>query len=242
MSFNNTRTFRKPAGKAKWQVPMRHHNGTGPMEYYLEGELREKFRRLFPIHSNRRMCTWFGLSFATLQRFKREMGLEKDMRAVRREQARDTKRICEKSGYYASLRGKAPSEACLEAARRKRAEGFNPITRLRETNPREYRKLMRRKAEARRELWRKETLRELYGLERKTRLRVRLSRLGANASSQKHLMIKRRNYFPDPDDPFAVCYDSLTERSPRMEATAARHGLKIVQGGEEETATASIEP
>lgn len=73
MSFNNTRTFRKPAGKAKWQAPMRPHNGTGPMEYYLEGELREKFRRLFPIHSNRRMCTWFGLSFATLQRFKREI-------------------------------------------------------------------------------------------------------------------------------------------------------------------------
>ncbi len=113
MSFNNTRTFRKPTEKAKWQVPTRPHNGTGPMEYYLEGELKEKFCKLFPIHSNRRICTWFGLSYATCHRFARELGLQKDMKAIRREHAKDVKKICEKNGYYDSLRGKRPRMLAL---------------------------------------------------------------------------------------------------------------------------------
>lgn len=113
------------------------------MEYYLEGELKEKFCKLFPIHSNRRLCTWFGLSFATLQRFRREFGLEKNMKAICKEHGRDIKKICEKNGYYESLRGRRPSEACLEATRKLRAEGFHPFKQLRKNNPRKYRKVMK---------------------------------------------------------------------------------------------------
>ena len=126
MSFNNTKTPLKPTTAAKWQVPMRPSPKRGVKEYYLEGELKERFCKLFPKNSNRRMMTWFGIGFSTLQRFKREFGLEKDMKAIRKQQSKDTKRICERNGYYASLRGKAPSEACLEAARKLRASGFHP--------------------------------------------------------------------------------------------------------------------
>lgn len=45
-------------------------------------------------------------------------------------------------------------------------------------------------------------------------------------------MIKMHNYFADPDHVTWVCYDSQTERSPRMEATAMRHGLRLVEGDE----------
>ena len=114
MSFRNTKTPLKPITAAKWQVPMRPNPINGVKEYYLEGELKERFCKLFPKNTNRRMMTWFGISFSTLQRFKREFGLEKDMKSIIRQQAKDTKRICEKNGYYASIRGKAPSEACLE--------------------------------------------------------------------------------------------------------------------------------
>ena len=233
MSFRNTKTPLKPTTPAKWQVPIRSHPRKGVMEYYLEGELKERFCQLFPKNSNRRMMTWFGISFSTLQRFKREFGLEKDMKAIRRQHAKDIKKICERNGYYASIRGKAPSEACLEATRRLRASGFHPLKQLKANNPRKYKRLMAKKSEQRKKLWRKERLRQDYGLERKTGLNVPLNPLPHKASAQKHAMIKACNYFADPDgDPHIICYDSLTRRSARREATAAKYGLKVVEADE----------
>ena len=233
MSFRNTKTPLKPTTAANWQVPMRPNAKSGMKEYYLEGELKERFCKLFPKNSNRRMMAWFGLSFSTLQRFKREFGLEKDMQAVRKQQAKDIKKICERNGYYASIRGKAPSEACMEASRQLRASGFHPIKQLKANNPRKYKRLMRKKSEQRKELWRKERLRAFYGLERKTNLRIPASPLSHSASSHKHAMIKVCNYFADPfGDPHIICYDSETQRSARREATAAKYGLKIVEADE----------
>lgn len=234
MSFRNTKTPLKPTKEAKWQVPMRPKPKSGVKEYYLEGELKERFCKLFPKNSNRRMMTWFGISFSTLQRFKRELGLEKDMLAIRKQQAKDIKKICEKNGYYDSIRGKAPSEACLEATRRLRASGFHPMKQLKANNPRKYKRLMAKKSEQRKELWRKERLRQDYGLERKTALNVPLNPISHKASSHKHAMIKACNYFADPDgDPHIICYDSLTRRSARREATAEKYGLKVMEGEDE---------
>lgn len=233
MSFNNTKTPTKPTTEAKWQVPMRPNAKSGMKEYYLEGELKERFCKLFPKNSNRRMMAWFGISFSTLQHFRRECGLEKDMKAIRKQQAKDTKKICERNGYYASLRGKAPSEACMEATRQLRAAGFHPIKQLKATNPRKYKQLMRKRSEQRKELWRKERLRAFYGLDRQTKLRIPAAPMSRRATAQKHAMIKFCNYFADPDgDPHIICYDSETQRSARREATAAKHGLKVVEADE----------
>ncbi len=233
MSFNNTKTPLKPTTPAKWQVPMRPNPINGVKEYYIEGELKERFCNLFPKNSNRRMMTWFGISFSTLQRFKCEFGLEKDMQAVRKQQAKDIKKICERNGYYASLRGKKPSEASIEAIRQLRAAGFHPLKQLKANNPRKYKRLMRKKSEQRKELWRKEQLRAFYGLERKTSLRIPSSPLSHSASAHKHAMIRCCNYFADPlGDPHIICYDSETQRSARREATAARHGLEVVEADE----------
>ena len=233
MSFRNTKTPLKPTKEAKWQVPMRPNQKNGVKKYYLEGELKERFCKLFPKNSNRRMMAWFGLSFSTLQRFKREFGLEKDMKAIIKQQAKDTKRICERNGYYASLRGKKPSEASIEGTRKLFASGFHPMKQLKANNPRKYKRLMRKKGEQRKELWRKERLRAFYGLERQTNLRIPSSPLSHSASAHKHAMIKVCNYFADPlGDPHIVCYDSETQRSARREATAAKHGLKVVEADE----------
>ena len=231
MSFNNTKTPNKPIGKAKWQVPMRPNPTSGMKEYYIEGELKERFCKLFPKNSNRRMMAWFGISFSTLQRFKRECGLEKDMKSIIRQQAKDTKRICEKNGYYASIRGKAPSESCMEATRQLRAAGFHPMKQLKANNPRKYKRLMQKKSEQRKELWGKERMRMVYGLERRTKLRLPLNRLTHSASACKYMMIRECNYFADPDgDSHIICYDSQTRRSEKREATAIRHGFTIVEG------------
>lgn len=233
MSFNNTKTPLKPTTAAKWQVPMRPNAKSGVKEYYLEGELKERFCKLFPKNSNRRMMAWFGISFSILQRFKREFGLEKDMQAIRKQHAKDIKKICERNGYYASIRGKKPSEASIEATRQLRAAGFHPIKQLKANNPRKYKRLMQKKSEQRKELWHKEQLRAFYGLERQTNLRIPSSPLSHGAAAQKYAMIKFCNYFADPlGDPHIICYDSDTQRSARREATAAKHGLKVVEADE----------
>ena len=233
MSFRNTKTPLKPATEAKWQVPMRPNAQSGVKEYYLEGELKERFCKLFPKNSNRRMMTWFGISFSTLQRFKREFGLEKDMQAIRKQHAKDIKKICERNGYYASIRGKKPSEAAIEATRRLRASGFTPINQLKATNPRKYKRLMRKRSEQRKELFRKERLRAFYGLERKTHLRIPSNPMSRRAIAHKYAMIKACNYFADPlGDPHIICYDSETQRSERRETTAAKYGLNVVEADE----------
>ena len=233
MSFNNTKTPLKPTTAAKWQVPMRPNAKSGIKEYYLEGELKYRFCKLFPKNSNRRMITWFGIGFSTLQRFKREFGIEKDMQAIRKQHAKDIKRICERNGYYASIRGKAPSDACLEATRQLRAAGFHQIKQLKANNPRKYKRLMQKKSEQRKELWRKERMRMVYGLERRTKLRLPLNSLTHAASACKYMMIRECNYFADPDgDSHIICYDSQTRRSEKREATAIRHGFKIVEGAD----------
>lgn len=233
MSFRNTKTPNKPTTVAKWQVPMQPNPKSGVKEYYLEGELKERFCKLFPKNSNRRMMAWFGISFSTVQRFKREFGLEKDMKAIRKQHAKDIKKICERNGYYASIRGKAPSEACLEATRQLRAAGFHPMKQLKANNPRKYKRLMQKKSEQRKELWRKERLRQKYDLDRQTSFHIPLNPLSHSASSHKHAMIKCCNYFADPlGDPHIICYDSDTQRSARREATAAKHGLKVVEADE----------
>lgn len=233
MSFNNTKTPLKPTTAAKWQVPMRPHHKGGKDEYYLEGELKERFCKLFPKNSNRRLMKWFGISFSTLQRFRRELGLQKDMKAIRKQHAKDIKKICERNGYYASLRGKKPSEASIEAIRQLRAAGFHPLKQLKANNPRKYKRLMRKRSDQRKELWRKERLRAFYGLDRQTKLRIPAAPMSRRATAQKHAMIKFCNYFADPDgDPHIICYDSETQRSARREATAAKHGLKVVEADE----------
>ena len=233
MSFRNTKTPNKPTTAAKWQVPMRPNAKSGVREYYLAGALKERFCKLFSKHSNRRTIAWFGLYFATLQRFNRECGHEKDMQANRKQQAKDIKRICEKNGYYASLRGKKPSEASIEATRRLRASGFHPLKQLKATNPRKYKRLLRKNSEQRKELFRKERLRAFYGLERKTHLRIPSNPMSRKAIAHKYAMIKACNYFADPlGDPHIICYDSETKRSARREATAAKYGLKIVEADE----------
>ena len=233
MSFNNTKTPNKPTTAAKWQVPMRPNAKSGMKEYYLEGELKERFCKLFPKNSNRRMMTWFGIGFSTLQRFRRECGLEKDMKSIIRQQAKDTKRICERNGYYASIRGKAPSEACLEATRQLRAAGFHPMKQLKANNPRKYKRMLRKRSEQRKELFRKERLRSFYGLERKTHLRIPSNPMSRKAIAHKYAMIKVCNYFAAPlGDPHIICYDSETKRAERREATAAKHGLKVVEADE----------
>ena len=77
-----------------------------------------------------------------------------------------------------------------------------------------------RRAEDRKELSRKERLREEYGLERKTKLNLPQRPITYSAASFKYMMIHKRNYFAVPGHTWWLAYDSETNRSERSEATA----------------------
>lgn len=238
MSFGNTKTPCKPTGEAKYQIPMRATpESNGVKTYVLEGELKKKFIKLFPKNSNRRMMEWFGISFSTVQRFKNELGLKKDMKAIRRQQIMDVKKTCEENGYYDSLRGKPVSEACQEGRRRLFESSFCPLKALKKKNPRRYKAFLLRSSEAHKEVWRKERLREEYGLERKTKLNLSQRPMKSAAASFKNMMTHRLNYFSVPGHPWWIAYDSETNRSERSEATARKHGFEIIEGEDDTSET-----
>ena len=164
MSFRNTKTPTKAeiVGKPRYQVPTRLVRGV--KTYYLTPELEAHFRRLFPVTLNRDMMRIFGLSFVTMQRFKRQLGLTKNKKVIIRKQAEVCKKVCEQNGWYDSLRGKAPSEACQEATRQLRASGFHPMKALKKKNPRKYRRILEKRSEARKAAMRRDRLLIDWGL------------------------------------------------------------------------------
>lgn len=230
MSFNNTRTPTKPTAKAKYQLPMRRGKN-GSTEYYLTPDLEEKFRKLFPKHSNIRIMTWFGISFATLQRFKRQLGLQKDMTAIRKELARDVKKICEKNGWYDSIRGKALSPQCIEATKKMRASGFHPILRLKEKNPRKYRKLMQQRSENRLALERKERRRVNIGLEQQTRLHRPQFKYTRTQVHHRYSALNKGYILGDmrelSGERYTIYYDKKTARSAKFEHNCELDGFTI---------------
>ena len=94
MSFRNTKTPTKAeiVGKPRYQCPM--HKVRNADAYYLTPELEQHFRRLYPVTMNRDMMRLFGLSFVTMQRFKRQLGLTKNKKVIIRKQAEVCKKVC----------------------------------------------------------------------------------------------------------------------------------------------------
>lgn len=224
MSYPGTHTPRKGESKKtqRYTVPTRRGKN-GATEYYLTSELEAEFRRLYPRTPNVDMMGLFGLSFSTVQRMRRELGLEKDMKVIKHKQAMHIKKVCEHNGWYDSLRGKAPSPQCIAAYKRKAEEGFNPITALKEKNPRGYRAYLKRKSAQRREVWRKDKLRIAMGLSPLTKLHNPQFKYSKRQVAQR-FNAKRRGYIlgdirEGMGERYVIYYDRSTERSERFECS-----------------------
>lgn len=232
MSFTNTKTpvLADITGKAKYQVPMRRGRGN-VMTFYLTPELEAHFRRLYPVTFNREMMRMFGISFVTVHRFARQLGLKKNERVIRRKLAKYTKDLCERNGWYDSLRGKAPSEACIAATKRRRAEGFSPIKALRKKNPRKYKRLMATKSEARRNLMMRERVRVEYGLKRLTNLHVPYCPYTKRQVALRH-NCKLTGYIVgnkyDEQERWIIYYTADTQRNPVRESNGERAGFTFL--------------
>ena len=215
-------------GRARYQCPM--HKVHGADAYYLTPELEEHFRRLYPKTLNRDMMRLFGISFSTVQRFKRMLGLEKKMRTIRHKQAQIVKKICEENGYYDSLRGKKPSEACMAAARKKRESGFHPLKSLRSKNRRKYHRIVKAMSENRKELMRMEKMQVNWGIDRKTNLRMPYDPYGRKRSTFKNTC-KAVGYIPgspfNENERWVIFYTNDTKRGELRERNGQKLGFRF---------------
>lgn len=234
MSFPNTKTHTKPTDESLVRYPVpRRPNAKQPSksEYYLTPELEAKFRELYPVTMNPQLMEWFGLSHSTLHRFAQELGLTKDRAVILRKHAKQIKAICRKNGYYASIKGKQPSEQCLEAARRMRADGFHPMKRLKEINPRKYRATLRRKSKERKALI--ETERRRYQLDFVPVSNLPTHIYAGDQYSRYDVHVrsyaKLNGYIcgsidPDQGERHMIYYTERTARLPKFEQSATQRG------------------
>ncbi len=234
MSFANTHTPLRSeiTGKARYQCPM--HKIRGVDAYYLTPELEERFRKLFPVTLNRDMMRLFGISFVTMQRFKRKLGLKKNKRTIIRKQAEVTKKICEANGFYDRMRGVARTEeekeAMKEGYRRKLATGWRPLKSLRHKNNKKYHRVVKQWGERRKELIRRERIREYNGLERQTKLHIPYDAYGPKRISFRDCC-RQAGYIPGnarkPEERWIIYYTPDTKRGEIREKNGRALGFRF---------------
>lgn len=213
--------------------------------YNMSNDQQDWLRRCYPETENGVLLEKMGncISLGTLHRMAKELGLKKSeagMRRIRKRHAAQVKRICEKNGYYASLRGKRPSDQCMHAMAKmwqevKEGKREHPAQVMKRENPRRYRKWMERKSIERKASIQRETRRMLYGLERQTKLKcVVLTKYTKSQTSHRYNAL-RRGYFVMQDcseqsgERYNIYYDDTTERSSRFEKNLVDDGFNLVQ-------------
>lgn len=208
----------------------------------LTSEQEAWLRRWYPEVENPILMKASGMSHSTLHRFAREFGLvksEKGIKGIRKRQAAHIKKVCEANGYYDSLRGKPVSEACLQATAKmwkeiRDGKREHPFKIMKRTNPRKYKKWLERRSEARREQVRKEIRREIYGLPRKTKLKIVVMNKFTRSQTAHRYNALKRGYILMEDcseqsgERYNIYYDNLTDRAPIFERNLIKDGFKLM--------------
>lgn len=210
--------------------------------YVLTNEQADWLRRFYPEIENPRLMKVSGMTHATLHRFARELGLSKSERGIHRikkRQAAHIKRVCERNGYYDSLRGHLPSAECRAGTAMmwqeiREGKREHPLVKMRRENPRRYNQRKKRIAASRRELIRKERMRLAYGLERKTRLTIVVGcRYTRSQTAHRHNAMKRGYFYMEDcseasGERYNIYYDHDTRRSALFERNLIKDGFKVI--------------
>lgn len=207
----------------------------------LNDEQKEWLMTWFPVTENSRLIKAMGIGMTKLHKFSHDMGLaksEKGLKAIRKRRDKVAARSNELNGCYDRKRGHPVSEATMAGCARRWEEerlGIreNGILRMKRENPKKYNEMIRKRSEERKESIRKEKMRLLYGLERKTKLRpvVLVPFKRSQAHHRRSALL--RGYILTEDcsegnpDRYIIYYDKLTERSERFEKNCLQDGFKI---------------
>ena len=199
--------------------------------------------RWFPEVENGVLMQASGLTHSSLHRFARELHLtksEKGLKGIKRRQAAHIKRLCERNGYYDSLRGRQPSAAAVEATKKRWQEvregkREHPIKAIKRKNPRRYKKMMQKRSEERKKTIQKERMRELYGLERKTKLRLPMTKYTKRQVSHRYNALKRGYYVmldcsEGSGERYNIYYNEETKRSQYFERNLINDGFNVMRG------------
>lgn len=205
----------------------------------LNDEQRAWLCRWFPTIENKRLAKAMGISLYKLHCFARELNLTKSeagLRAIKRRQTKAMVKTNRKNGCYDRKRGHAPSEATLEGNRRRWEEyrqGLRESTyeTLKRTDPKRYQAVKEKRSQNRKELFRKERLRIIYGLERKTSLKVVVMKPYTRSQIAHRHNAMKRGYLLDMDcsegqpGRYAIYYDDDTHRSAKFEDNCIKDGF-----------------
>ena len=205
----------------------------------LNHEQREWLCRWYPVTENKRLAKAMGISLYKLHCFARELHLtksEEGWRAIKRRQTKAMAKTNERNGCYDRKRGHAPSEATLEGVRRRWEEyrqGLreSPLAIAKRKHPRKWKASQKKRSENRREMIRKEKQRIIYGLERKTNLKVVVMTPYKRSQIAHRYNALKRGYLLDTDcsegqpGRYFIYYDDDTQRSARFEANCIKDGF-----------------
>jgi len=205
----------------------------------LNDEQREWLCRWFPVTENKRLAKAMGISLYKLHCFARELGLTKSeagLRAIKQRQTKAMAKTNHQNGCYERKRGHAPSEATLQGARRRWEEyrqGLRESTygMIKRTDPKRYQALKEKHSQNRREMIAKEKRRIVYGLERKTNLKVVVMKPYTRSQTAHRSRALKRGYLLDTDcsegqpGRYVIYYDDETQRSARFEANCIKDGF-----------------
>ena len=213
----------------------------GALTIILTPEQQDWMRKWYPTTENSRIMAASGMSFSTMQRWKRLLGLSKSpkgMQAIKRRQAQHIKEVCEANGYYDSLRGHDVSPQCRAANdeyQRKRKAGLvlSPIEQVHRDNPQRYHAIMRRKSRRRSHDLRTEyDRRYIYGLPQKHSFHLPRQPYTHQQSSQRHYAYTLGYIIPDArqcdeQDRLFIWYDATTTRRPMLEKKLQANGFTV---------------
>ena len=205
----------------------------------LNDEQRKWLCKWFPTTENKRLAKAMGIGQHKLLCFARELGLTKSeagLRTIKRRQAKAMAKANRKNGCYDRKRGHAPSEATLEGNRRRWEEvraGLRelPQDTAKRKHPKKWKASLKKRSENRKEMISKEKRRIIYGLERKTKLKVVVMIPYTRSQLHHRCNALKRGYLLDMDcsegqpGRYVIYFDDKTERSERFERNCIADGF-----------------
>lgn len=215
------------------------YGGSNGMKIHLTKSQLEWLRKWYPVTENKRLSKVMKIGENRVRCIAKSEGIvksEKGMQAIRKRSARRAKATNERNGCYERKRGHAPSDATLQGVR-KRWEEFHAGLRestfetLRRRDPEKFKAFMEKRSKDRRELIEKEKRRIIYGLERKTNLKMVVMKPYTRSQLHHRCNALKRGYLLDYDcsegteGRYVIYYDDKTERSTVFEDNCIKDGF-----------------
>lgn len=206
----------------------------------LNDEQKDWLVKWYPTTECNRLSAAMGISDYKLHCLAREMGLkksEKGLEAIRRRRDKRAAASNEKNGCYDRKRGH-PVSAATMAGRARRFEeerlGLreNAQMRIKREDPERYKRWIGNLSAERRESIRKEKMRMVYGLERKTNIGLALCPYKLSQRQHRYNALRRGYVLAEGceegnPDRYIIYYDKETKRSEKFEANCIKDGFMI---------------